>query len=336
MSKIKCTALDGSIKHIDSDELTIRPAVYGIIVQNKKILLMTMMANGKYHLPGGNISKGETIEDALQREIKEETGIEIDKIRFDHFEELFYYYDPSQSANHGLHFFYVCEPISIDLVADKLVKDSSTEKPRWIKIDTLTSCDFVIHGESILKICYETVMLPTQPMSTEYTYQRMKTLSERQMVELAVTMACDDEEYRYEEFLAWIREDFQKINHSRKAYIMALAFGRIVGFIRVWNSPHNHKWMNDGIVVLPGHRNKGVGHQLVCEAMNLAESMGAPSMYFHTWKDNYASIRIHEKAGFHRVTDTFKNSYGGLRNGTSWEYVKEIEGNLRSATQRHG
>jgi ribosomal protein S18 acetylase RimI-like enzyme len=144
------------------------------------------------------------------------------------------------------------------------------------------------------------------------------------MVELAVAMACDDEEYRYEEFLAWIREDFENIDHTLKAYINAMAFGRIVGFIRAWNSPHNHKWMNDGIVVLPERRNKRVGHRLVVEAVKLVESMGADCMYFHTWKENFTSIRVHEKAGFKRVTDTFINSYGEPRSGTSWEYRKDI------------
>ena len=324
MSVLECRALDGSIKRIDVADITIRPAVYGIIVQNGKALLMTMTANGKFHLPGGSVHDGEVIEDALRREIKEETGLEVSKIRFNHFEEIFYYYDPSRSAHQGLHFFYTCEPSSLELIEDELVEDSSAEKPRWIDIESLKTSSFVAHGESILKICYEAVALSPQLDHGDYSYQRMRTLSERQIVELAVTMACDDEEYRYEEFQAWIREEFQNIDHNQKAYVMAVVFGRIVGFIRVWSSPHNHKLMNDGIVVLPEHRNKGVGHRLVLEAINVARRMGADSMYFHTWKDNYASIRIHEKAGFERVTDSFVNSYGKPRNGTSWEYRKEI------------
>ena len=78
------------------------------------------------------------------------------------------------------------------------------------------------------------------------------------------------------------------------------------------------------MVVLPEHRNRGVGYRLVVEAVNLSKGLGAESLYFHTWKDNYPSIRVHEKAGFERVTDTFVNSYGNPRNGTSWEFRRNL------------
>jgi nucleoside triphosphatase len=225
VAKIECMSLSGSMKLIDEEEVSVRPAAYGIIIRENRILLMTMRANGKYHLPGGSIEKGETIECALRREVTEETGIELGRIRFAYLDEIFYYYDPSKSAHHGLHFLYVCEPISRDTIPDSQVNDASAEKPRWVEIFSLSSGDFVANGDSILRICYGKASLERTPTdSLEYTYPRMETLSERQMVELAVVMACDDEEYRYEEFLAWIREDFENIDHTRKAYIMAMAF----------------------------------------------------------------------------------------------------------------
>lgn len=33
---------------------------------------------GRYHMPGGRIEAGENFEDALRREIREETGLEVD------------------------------------------------------------------------------------------------------------------------------------------------------------------------------------------------------------------------------------------------------------------
>ena len=55
---------------------------YGLIIKNKQIILIKK-ANGPYKgkldLPGGTIEFGETPEQALMREIKEEVGIEVKK-----------------------------------------------------------------------------------------------------------------------------------------------------------------------------------------------------------------------------------------------------------------
>jgi 8-oxo-dGTP diphosphatase len=55
------------------------------VVFNKKgeVLLIKRgleeLNGGKYDLPGGHIEKNETIEEALVREVKEETGLDVKK-----------------------------------------------------------------------------------------------------------------------------------------------------------------------------------------------------------------------------------------------------------------
>ncbi|HLC39524.1 MAG TPA: NUDIX domain-containing protein [archaeon] len=60
------------------------PAV-GALIFNKEgkiILMKSHKWRGKYMMPGGHVELGETFEQALKREVKEETGLNIYDIEF--------------------------------------------------------------------------------------------------------------------------------------------------------------------------------------------------------------------------------------------------------------
>lgn len=153
MSKILCRTLTGKTKLIPQEQMLLRPAAYAIIIRDAHLLLMRLRPTGKYHLPGGGVHTGERIKDTLKREVKEETGLEIEIGEFAHFDEIFFYFDPSQKAYHGLHFYYLCTPLTWQLVEDDQVDDFAAEKPRWVAIANLQPQDFQVHGEAILAIC---------------------------------------------------------------------------------------------------------------------------------------------------------------------------------------
>ncbi len=59
--------------------------VLGIVLKDGKILLGRRNVKpeiNKWTLPGGRIEKGELLEDAVLREIKEETGFDVEIIKF--------------------------------------------------------------------------------------------------------------------------------------------------------------------------------------------------------------------------------------------------------------
>jgi 8-oxo-dGTP pyrophosphatase MutT (NUDIX family) len=153
MSEVECITLDGHTKIFQNDRLILRPAAYALIVHEGKLLLLKMRHTGKYHLPGGGINIGERMEETLKRETREETGIEIDVVRFAHFEEVFFYYDPSDRAYHGLHFYFICRPKTLRFLADDQVEDESAEQPRWVEIRGLCPEDFQFHGDVVLELC---------------------------------------------------------------------------------------------------------------------------------------------------------------------------------------
>jgi len=74
-----------------------RPAVVdGILVEHRKILLIRRghePCRGRFALPGGFIDRGETAREAVVREMREETGLDVEVVRF-----LGFFDDPARDV----------------------------------------------------------------------------------------------------------------------------------------------------------------------------------------------------------------------------------------------
>jgi len=70
--------------------LHVRIELSGCIVINKKkeILVLFRKKYGHYELPGGKVELNETIEQAALRECKEETGVNLELIKYIGYEEF--------------------------------------------------------------------------------------------------------------------------------------------------------------------------------------------------------------------------------------------------------
>jgi len=68
------------------------PTVGALIINRKGQVLLAKSNKwqNRFTLPGGHIELGETAEEALKREIKEEVGLEIGHIKFLQFQEAIY------------------------------------------------------------------------------------------------------------------------------------------------------------------------------------------------------------------------------------------------------
>ncbi|MBN1814821.1 MAG: NUDIX domain-containing protein [Anaerolineae bacterium] len=149
---IECESIYGNHTLVPQEELVFRPAVYGIIVNDGKILLVNLRSTDKFCLPGGGVELGEKINDALRREVKEETGIRVAIERFAFFSEGFFYYDPGDTAYHTLSFFFICRPETLELASDGQINDLEAEKPTWVALDGLGPERFQFCGEEILQV----------------------------------------------------------------------------------------------------------------------------------------------------------------------------------------
>lgn len=160
MTTVECTTLYGQKKMVARDQLILRPAAYAILINDGRVLLVRMRHGGKYQLPGGGVYVGERLEDALKREVREETGLRVEVGPLVDFTELFFFYDPSGKAYHGLHFYYLCRSQSFDLLDDGQLDNDSSENPEWIEIGTLRPQDFQSHGERIVAFCRQIAEMP--------------------------------------------------------------------------------------------------------------------------------------------------------------------------------
>jgi 8-oxo-dGTP pyrophosphatase MutT (NUDIX family) len=135
---------------VSKSDLVFRPSVYGVVVQEGKLLCTVIHPTGKWMVPGGGIEIGEPIEEALKREIREECGIEVTVGEPLFFKERFFYFEPTNVACQGYLFFYACTPITFDVHDED--HDDEKEHPQWVDIATLKSADFQVCGEQIMKV----------------------------------------------------------------------------------------------------------------------------------------------------------------------------------------
>lgn len=152
MNLIICDAFLGGTKQVTRDKLQFRPAVYGLIIDQDRILLVNTIVSNRYSLPGGGVELGERMEAALQREVREETGLDVEVGRFAGFNEGFFYYDPGDRAFHSFRFYYYCQPLTSNLATKDKIEDDEVDQPQWVPISALTSDDFHDNGETIIAL----------------------------------------------------------------------------------------------------------------------------------------------------------------------------------------
>src|SRR5688572_26044408 len=134
---VTCKKLHGGTIEVPAKDLNFRPGAYALVMRESKLLMIKIRPTGEWFLPGGGVEPGERVEEALLREVQEETGIEVTIRSFFCFKENFFYYDPSKRAFHGLCLFYVCEPVSKDPLPALEGNDPDEGDPAWIEIGSL-------------------------------------------------------------------------------------------------------------------------------------------------------------------------------------------------------
>jgi 8-oxo-dGTP pyrophosphatase MutT (NUDIX family) len=134
---IECLTMSGEKKMIPREKIRERTAAYAFIFRGRDLLFVNTKTTGKKWIPGGEVEAGETHEEALRREVREETGIEISAIHEPiHQKEILFFYEPWDEGYDNQSFFYICDARSEEFISDSdLLPDEETCGAHWYPID---------------------------------------------------------------------------------------------------------------------------------------------------------------------------------------------------------
>jgi ADP-ribose pyrophosphatase len=116
-----------------------RVAVGAVVFRDNRVLLVRRgqpPAEDSWAIPGGSIEIGETLQQAAEREIREETGIRIRAIKPIHTFDVI-----ERDENKGIRFHYVIIDLSADYVSGEITAGDDAVEARWVsaeEIDELT------------------------------------------------------------------------------------------------------------------------------------------------------------------------------------------------------
>ncbi len=116
--------------------------VYACIVKDKQILLIEKARGpyrGRLDLPGGSLEFGETIEDALKREVLEETGLGITNFNFVQVATTVFEYQTEEGNNNALYHIGVIYDVNVNQ-GHHLKEDGDGEDSlgaKWYNIEKL-------------------------------------------------------------------------------------------------------------------------------------------------------------------------------------------------------
>jgi 8-oxo-dGTP diphosphatase len=156
------TALDvfGKEHQVATRDLSWRPAVYAIVIENNKVLMLRQFKT-KHQLPGGGVDLGEDLEEAVVREAKEETGLDVEIIRPTGVKTSLFYDGHSKGddkAFHSILIYYLCKQVGGELSTEGFDEDEVeyAELAEWVPLEKLDDIELssTVDYRDVIRSCF--------------------------------------------------------------------------------------------------------------------------------------------------------------------------------------
>lgn len=127
------------------------PVVRAIITNAAGLVLVLRRANtdygpGAWCLPGGKVDHGQTVEDALHREVLEETGLAVDAATFLFYQDSL---PPEPGGMHCVNFYFHCH------VRGELRLNDESSSHAWIGPGDLGAYHIVFRNDEALQLFWQ-------------------------------------------------------------------------------------------------------------------------------------------------------------------------------------
>lgn len=126
-----------------------RPSCHGVVREGSRVLLVLRGRPpfaGWWGLPGGAVEPGETVADALVREVREETGLEVRVERLLGYKDAIARDAGGRLVYHYVILFFLASPLGGELRADSDAADA-----RWFETAELPGLRLVPGAEEVLR-----------------------------------------------------------------------------------------------------------------------------------------------------------------------------------------
>jgi 8-oxo-dGTP pyrophosphatase MutT (NUDIX family) len=136
-----CRDVHGGECEVLVEKLSWRPSAYGVVVREGKMLVSKQFGD-KYDLPGGGIELGETPEQAVIREVKEETGLDVANPQFVAVASNFFVWPTAEAPTEfyaSILMYYTCDFIGGELSTDGFdeYEKEYAELAEWYELSKL-------------------------------------------------------------------------------------------------------------------------------------------------------------------------------------------------------